>query len=277
VPISGTTDWTQYEAIYTPTADVTAGLIIMASDTGTVWVDDFELYEAEAVTDSVTGVVSYKKKDGAVNLMQNMDCNFDSILSSDDVGIVNGITASNGDGELVLQWNSTTGDVAGMNVYELVRGTYEYRGTVNAALRKVLLSGFDAGESKSFRLVPVTSLGIEGGGTQIKYTPSVYTSFGIVTQSGVSETEIIRPGTIRVISNFTSNDYNIAVISALYNGSTLVAVNVEEITAGGDADTPYEYTKDYVIPDDDGDYKIKVMYWEGLETMKPILYKELYK
>lgn len=97
--------------------------------------------------------------------------------------------------------------------------------------------------------------------------------------SGEDETPItsLQAGKVNVsarIKNYTMNNFAPCVIFALYDGTTLkdstVAKN-KSMNATSAFIPADEFTAQFDIPAlDSGDYKIKIFYWDGMDTINPI-------
>ncbi len=97
--------------------------------------------------------------------------------------------------------------------------------------------------------------------------------------SGEEETPItsLQAGKVNVsarIKNYTMNNFAPCVIFALYDGTTLkdsaVAKN-KSMNATSAFIPADEFTAQFDIPAlDSGDYKIKIFYWDGMDTINPI-------
>lgn len=153
-PVSGTTGWTKHELVHiTGSGNENKQLMLICKNNGTIWFDDFEMYEAEAVTDG--GVTTYVKKEGAQNIIKDGD--FDSV--SKNTATVEGLSLKNDFGGVKFTWD-TAANCSGFNVYEPVGDTLEMRGRISANGNSTKLA-FESGEH-SYALAPVNVYGIEG-------------------------------------------------------------------------------------------------------------------
>lgn len=91
------------------------------------------------------------------------------------------------------------------------------------------------------------------------------------------DTNVLEAGnmefTVRIKNISAGDNFNIVVAAALYNGSKLVSVTTMERKI---AELPYyipadEFTANVNVPSlDGGDYKLKIMYWNGIDSITPI-------
>lgn len=101
----------------------------------------------------------------------------------------------------------------------------------------------------------------------------ITTSF---TDENGDELKSIKAGTVNVTSSIKNtslgNQYNVATVIALYNGTVLENVWMKEGIIAETADSiPAEtWTQAVTVPDDGNKYTIKVMYWNSSSEMSPI-------
>ena len=101
--------------------------------------------------------------------------------------------------------------------------------------------------------------------------------YELVGEEEDEEINAIKAGKVRVTSGIRNvsagDDFNASIAVALYDGGKLVSVQTMEkkLTEAFYYLPSEQFITYFDIPElDKGDYKIKVMYWNGLNTMTPI-------
>jgi len=262
-PVKGTTDWTQYEATYTATENLSGNLEIWADRTGTVWFDDISLYEWDTVNNQIS--------DTAINLIPGDSGTFND-LSAYDLGTLESVISVSKDGVILIKCNGGDINVDGINLYKEVDGEYEFRGTLSRYIIDVNIGEIaDADAITKFKVVPVNSYGIEGAETVVTYLPPIRTEFTHFADDAWTETTNVKAGTIKVTAKLPVREaaYNMAFVVGLYNRGKLVSVHVDE---GQIAAEGTEKNVDITVPEftDSDNYKIKVMYWNDMSTLVPV-------
>ena len=262
-PIKGTTDWTQYEATYTATENLSGNLEIWADRTGTVWFDDISLYEWDTVNNQIA--------ETAVNLIPGDSGTFND-LSAYDIGTLQSVTATSKDGIILIKSVGGDMNVDGINLYKEVDGKYEYRGTLSRYITDVNVEEIaNADEIVKFKVVPVNMYGMEGEEYVVTYLPPVRTEFAHFADDVWTETTNVKAGTVKVTAKLPvrAEAYNMAFVVALYNGSRLVSVDVKEGQISADGT---QKETEVTVPEfkEKDNYKIKVMYWNDMSSMVPV-------
>lgn len=96
------------------------------------------------------------------------------------------------------------------------------------------------------------------------------------TDAAGEKVNAIKPGEITATTSIKNNakgdNFKATVIYALYkNGSLDKVEKVEKVMSQVSYEVPADsFTQTFTIPDDGNEYSIKVMYWNGLESLIPI-------
>jgi len=229
-PVKGTTEWTQHELVHvTGNSNESKQLTIVFKYIGTLWVDDFEMYEAEAVTEG--DVTTYVKKPDAVNLIKDGD--FENIAVND--GVISNLKAFGGEKSVTLSWDKVTGGCENLNIYEEINGQYHSIGKVLAEAGSIKISDLTKGVHK-FKLAPVNIQGIEGTASEV-HAESVLPDYEIGTPEFNKTAGIIKVP----VKNYKIDDgLNVEIFASfcvgnamrkLYTGKAVVLKSDEKSSA----------------------------------------------
>ena len=214
--LTGTYDWKHCEYDYTYDSKNIIYIILDGEAEG-LWYDNLTCYELDE-NGEPTGD----------NLMQSGD--FENLIS-DDVAEIKNLTATPGSGSVDLAWEAFGGSYAGANLYQLVFGKYEYRGTVGSETSSMHLPGLIKDKEYEFKIVPFNDAGLEGDGQSVStktLLPDYEFGDAVLMKNDVAVSSVNGAGSYKVIlpaKNNTINDgFIFEQIVAVYKDNILTGV-----------------------------------------------------